>query len=492
MTTSKPAEDTSTNPTEGVSFRDPGGALRFVNGTPLRFVRESHAEDLRAFLASNTARQWHERGALVSSTELTPGDIADLSADTAFRTSFESESWAGVWQHERIFFPSSVEEWTPGMLYRAGSLTLELATDLLNDGYGLKDATPANVLYRGAQPVFVDLLSIEKRDTTDPLWLPYAQFVRMFLLPLLVNKHTKLPLRAAFSVGREGLEPEAARALLPLGARLHGSGLWHVTLPTLVGGSRAATTDAAPPKRSVPAEQAKFVLKRLFASLQRALDDVRPAAEQHSSWTGYVTDHHSPEYFDAKRALVASAVDLVQPRTVLDIGCNTGELALIAAAQGAEVVGIDNDAQVVERLFLRLATDRKKILPLVVDMAAPTPGRGWMNEESPAFLDRATGSFDLVLAMAVIHHLIATNGIPLAGVLKLFAQLTRDGVALEFVPPSDPLFRRLARGRDHLYTNLTRSSFERACEQHFDIMKSEPLPSGERIAYVLRKRNQAS
>jgi SAM-dependent methyltransferase len=182
----------------------------------------------------------------------------------------------------------------------------------------------------------------------------------------------------------------------------------------------------------------------------------------------------------------------VQPKTVLDIGCNTGELALIAAAKGAEVVGIDNDPQVVERLFRRLATDKKKILPLVVDMAAPTPGRGWLNEESPSFLDRASGSFDLVLAMAVIHHLIATNGIPLAGVLKLFAQLTRDGVALEFVPPSDPLFRRLARGRDHLYTGLTRSSFERACEQHFDIVKSEPLPSGERIAYVLRKRKHAS
>jgi hypothetical protein len=29
----------------------------------------------------------------------------------------------------------------------------------LREGFGLKDATPYNVLFRGAQPVFVDLLS---------------------------------------------------------------------------------------------------------------------------------------------------------------------------------------------------------------------------------------------------------------------------------------------------------------------------------------------
>jgi SAM-dependent methyltransferase len=471
-----------------VSFRDPGGALRFVNGTPLRFVRDSHASDLRAFLGSSTARQWHETGALVGTTELTESEIDALSTDANFRGTYASESWAGIWRHERIFFPSFAEEWTPGMLHRAGTLTLQLAADLLNDGYGLKDATPANILFRGAQPVFVDLLSIEKRDPMDPLWLPYAQFVRMFLLPLLVNKRTKLPLRAVLSVGREGLEPEAAHALLPLGARLLGAGLWHITLPMLVGGSSSILADGAPPKRSVPAGQAKFVLERLFSSLQRALDNVRPANDQHSSWTAYTTDHHSAEYFDAKRALVASAVEAIQPKTVLDIGCNTGELALIAAAKGADVVGIDSDPQVVERLFGRLAPDKLKILPLMVDMAAPTPARGWMNEESPSFLERAEGSFDLVLAMAVIHHLIATNGIPLARVLRLFALLTRDGVALEFVPPSDPLFRRLSRGRDHLYTGLTRSSFERACERHFEVLKAEPLPSGDRVAYLLRKR----
>ena len=486
MTSSTPPQDHSDS-FQGASFRDPGGALRFVGGTPVRFVRSSHTEQLRGFLDSETARAWRARGALVESTELKGAELDADTNDPGFTQALRAEAWGGIWRHERIFFPAPADEWSLGMLYRAGVMTLDFAVDLLKDGRGLKDATPANILFRGSQPVFVDLLSIEQRDPQDPLWLPYAQFIRTFVLPLLVSRATGLPLRAVFNVGREGIEPEVARDLVPLSKRMSGAGLWHVTMATMLSRSGAAATDRAPPKRSVPPKQAQYVLKRLFKGLRKSLDSVAPSGNPQSSWTGYVQDHHSPAYFDAKRAFVAAAVEEMQPKTVLDIGCNTGELSVIAAERGAQVVAIDNDPQVVERVFQRASRDALNVLPLVVDVASPTPGRGWMNRELPSFLDRATGAFDQVLAMAVIHHLLATNGIPLSDVIDLLARLTRDTVALEFVPPSDPLFRRLARGRDYLYADLTRASFEEACKRYFVIVRAEPLPSGERVAYVLRK-----
>ncbi len=472
---------------QGASFRDPGGALRFVGGIPLRFVRASHAADLRSFLDSPTVRTWSSRGAIVDSTELSEPDFEAYRQNQEFVEALGAETWGGIWRHDRVFFPSSAEEWSPGMLHRAGVLTLDLALDLLKDGRGLKDATPANVLFRGSQPVFVDLLSIEQRDPHDPLWLPYAQFFRTFVLPLLVTNATGLPLRTVFSIGREGVEPEVARDLVPMGKRLHGPGLWHVTVATLLSRSGSVAADGAPPKRSVPADQAQYVLRRMFKGLRKSLDAVGPSANPKSSWTGYVQDHHSPAYFDAKRQFVASAVSEMKPKTVLDIGCNTGELSIMAAANGARVVAIDNDYRVIERLFQRASRESLDVLPLVVDIASPTPSRGWMNRELPSFLDRAEGAFDQVLAMAVIHHLLATNGIRLPDIVDLLARLTRDTVALEFVPPGDPLFRRLARGRDSLYADLTRETFENACRRRFDILRSVPLPSGERVAYVLRK-----
>ena len=487
MTSSSPAQEYPDS-FQGASFRDPGGALRFVGGMPIRFVRSSHAKQLRGFLDSETARSWHARGALVESTELQAAELEPDQNDPDFTQALGAEPWGGIWRHERVFFPAPADEWSPGMLHRAGAITLELALDLLNDGRGLKDATPANVLFRGSQPVFVDLLSIEQRDPRDPLWLPYAQFIRTFVLPLLVTKATGLPLHAVFNVGREGIEPEVARDLVPLSKRLGGAGLWHVTVATMLSRSGAATaTPGAPPRRSVPPKQAQYVLKRLFKGLRKSLDSVAPSGDPRSSWTGYVQDHHSPAYFDAKRAFVAAAVQEMRPKTVLDIGCNTGELSVIAASLAAQVVAIDNDPNVVERVFQRASRDALNVLPLVVDIAAPTPGRGWMNRELPSFLDRATGAFDQVLAMAVIHHLLATNGIPLPDIMDLLARLTRNTVALEFVPPSDALFRRLMRGRDYLYGDLTRAVFEEACKRRFEIVRAEPLPSGERVAYLLRK-----
>ena len=41
------------------------------------------------------------------------------------------------------------------MLWEAGRLTLDLGRAVLAEDYGLKDATPLNILFRGSEPVFL-------------------------------------------------------------------------------------------------------------------------------------------------------------------------------------------------------------------------------------------------------------------------------------------------------------------------------------------------
>ena len=125
-----------------------------------------------------------------------------------------------MFEHERIAFQNFPYEWAPEMLYAAGSLTLDLAEEALAEGFGLKDATPSNVIFRGCQPVFVDLLSFEPRDPNDPVWLPYAQFVRTFLLPILASERLGLRLDQIFLTRRDGLEPEEVYRLCGFTQRL--------------------------------------------------------------------------------------------------------------------------------------------------------------------------------------------------------------------------------------------------------------------------------
>jgi hypothetical protein len=90
------------------------------------------------------------------------------------------------------------------------------------------------------------------------------------------------------------------------------------------------------------------------------------------------------------------------------------------------------------------------------------------------------------LFLAVVHHLLVTERVPLAEIVDLAAELARE-VVIEYVPPEDPMFRRLARGRDALHASLTRAAFEAACGRRFEVVASAALATG-RVLYHLRRR----
>ena len=132
------------------------------------------------------------------------------------------------------------------------------------------------------------------------------------------------------------------------------------------------------------------------------------------------------------------------------------------------------------------------ILPLVVDVSRPPPALGWRNRECASFLGRAAGTFDCVMLLAVIHHLLINERVPLDEILGLAAELTSEFLAIEFIAPEDEMFRELARGREDLHIELTQAAFEAACGEHFEIVRSLALPGTQRRLYWLRKKGVRS
>jgi hypothetical protein len=114
---------------------------------------------------------------------------------------------------------------------------------------------------------------------------------------------------------------------------------------------------------------------------------------------------------------------------------------------------------------------------------------GWNNEETPSFLARARDHFDAVFMLALVHHLVVTDQIPLSEVMALAARVTTRHLVIEYVPPEDPQFKRLARGRDPLYRQLTREYFEAAARQFFTIKGCAQVENQERWLYVMEKHD---
>jgi SAM-dependent methyltransferase len=469
------------------SFRDPDGICFAWEGSILRAVSSQALAEIEPFLSSATAGGLIARGQLVPTRRLSPPEFDRLAAGDDFQSVTRGRQVAAVFEHERVEFASYPYEWAPEMLHAAGMLTLDLAQSCLEEGYSLKDATPYNILFRGHLPVFIDLLSFERRNPCDPIWRPHAQFCRTFLLPLLAWKLWGIRPVDVFTSRRDGLEPAEAYQLCGFFRRLLPPFLTLVSLPTWLSG-KGARKSLYRDRLVSDSSKARFILDSLFNRLRRTLRSVRPCALRTTVWSDYMESHSYPEAgFRAKEDFLRSFLNEHKPARVLDVGANTGHFSSLAAKSGARVVAIDYDPACIGALWQRARSEALGILPLVVDLSRPSAANGWRNRECASFLNRAESTFDAVLMLAVLHHLLVTERVPLEEVLELAATMTTHWLVIEFVSPEDELFKTLARGRDQLHAGFTRPVFEAACLRLFRVARSEQIPGTNRWLYLLEK-----
>jgi len=150
------------------------------------------------------------------------------------------------------------------------------------------------------------------------------------------------------------------------------------------------------------------------------------------------------------------------------------------------VVAMDGDELAVDRLYQRLASDRNpKVLPLVVRLHDPSPGLGWRNRERREIADR--GAPDLVLALALAHHLVISNNVPVASVVGWLADLGGH-LVVEFVSKQDRMVQELLLDKIDNYDDWEQAAFEHELEARFEILERTPLESGTRFLYFARAR----
>jgi SAM-dependent methyltransferase len=449
------------------TFRDPAGSLVVEENRAVRTIRPEFRESVIEFLNSSFYRRAVERGDMISSDAEQDGEGLRLI-------------------HPRVRIVAYPWEWTASQWIAAADLTLRLCDEALSDGWILKDATPLNVLFVGARPVLVDVLSFDRRDPGSTVWLAYGQYVRTFLLPLLMRKMMRWPLELT-SFKRDGYEPTELYAAMGWTKRLSPAVLWPVTIPALLDRRKGA--DAAAQKRppARDADLALHTLKRLLAGLRKRTKAAAPKSES-SEWAEYTStiSHYTAEQSEQKRAWIREVFAELRPATALDVGANTGEFSAMAAESGAEVVALERDADAAERIAQRSAKKSLNIQTIHADLARPTPAVGWENRESSALLPRLEQQFEMVMMLAVIHHLLLLEQIPLRAILLLCHRLTARWLVVEWVPATDPMFISLMRGRDDLYGSLSESDLMHACDGLFRVEKRQALGNG-RILFLFER-----
>jgi hypothetical protein len=454
------------------SFRDPDSRIFTTDGRVLRLLSEQGLADWRELSSSGLLGE----ASVIGTREVEePGLTEGIHGGVA-----------GVLEHDRIPFVSYPYEWSFSMLRDAALLQLDLLRRSLDKGLILKDSTPYNIQFRGAEPVFIDVGSFEKQREGDP-WAGYRQFCMLFLYPLLLQAWKDVPFQPWLRGSLDGISPQELRNLLSLRDRFRRGAFTHVFMHARLESRYEERDD------DLKGELRKAGFKReLIVANVKGLERLigrlswEPAG---STWSDYTLDTtYSSEDAERKATFVREAVESEGPRLVWDLGCNEGVHARIAADTADYVVAMDADALVADRLYRALAgEEQKKILPLTVDVADPPPGLGWRGAERRPLADR--GRPDLTLCLALIHHVSIAGNVPVAEFLDWLQATTRSTV-IEFVSPEDPMARRLlARKRPNDHPDYRADWFERCLHERFDVVRSETLAGGQRTLHLARAKS---
>lgn len=461
-----------TAPRVASSFRDPSGFLYTRDGTLLRQVQPAYRAHYEHLKASGLYDALVRDRLLVAHEEV-PLDLA-ATAGAAF-----------VLRPERIPFVAFPYEWGFGQLRAAALLTLRVQAVALQHGMILKDASAYNVQFVGARPLFVDTLSFETRVEGDP-WVAYRQFCQHFLAPLALAARVDVRLRDLLRQHLDGVPLDLASALLPRATWLAPWAMMHIHLHARAIARHASTRGADRSARaSAAARVSRTGLEGLVAHLRGAVEGLRLATTG-TEWGDYEATHgYGAAEHEAKRALVARQLAAVRPALVFDLGANTGEYSRLAREAGARVVSLDGDPVAVERNYERLAAEGDdRILPLWMDLTNPSPSQGWAHREWPSF--EARGPADVVMALALIHHLAIGNNVPLPDVAAYLARLGRHAI-LEWVPKPDPQVQRLLASRRDIFDGYTEDGLLAAIAPHFTVLERAPIPGSGRVLFLLKR-----
>lgn len=450
------------------SFRDPSGFLFWRGGTLYRQVNPFYREDYDRLMESGLYDTLVGEGLLIPHEE--------VSVEPAEPGAYQ------IIRPEPIRFISYPYEWCFSQLKDAALLTLRLQKEALEKDLSLKDASAYNVQFQGGQPVFIDTLSFEEYQEGKP-WIAYSQFCQHFLAPLALMSYTDVRLGRLFRTHLDGVPLDLASTLLPAGTYLRFSLLTHIHFHSK-GQERYA--DVSDSDEITRREVGRTQLLGIIDNLESAIEGLSWEPEG-TEWANYYEDtNYSPDAFDEKEAFVAESVRAAEPKTVWDLGANTGRFSRIAAEEGAYTLAFDVDPSAVEKGYRACREGKmENVLPLVLDLANPSPGIGWANDERESLSER--GPVDMAFALALVHHLAISNNVPLPKLASFLSEICRT-LVIEFVPKEDSQIQRLLVTREDIFDNYTQEHFEEAFRGYFAFEDVKEIRDSKRTLYRMSWR----
>ena len=212
----------------------------------------------------------------------------------------------------------------------------------------------------------------------------------LFLYPLLLQSYKDVPFQPWLRGSIDGITPSEARPLFTFRDRFRRGVLSNVVLHARME-RKYEDAEGGEVKEQAKAKNKPQRTKALVQAMRSTVSKLSWKAGD-TAWTNYRAENtYSDADAERKAAFVREAAASVKPALTWDIGCNDGAYSRIAAESSDYVVAFDYDHATVDALYRSLRTDGEtRILPLVANLADPSPGLGWRGLERRTLEDRGT------------------------------------------------------------------------------------------------------
>ena len=443
----------------------------YGSGSVYRGLSEQAFENWENLTSKTFFKEYTQKGLVIATEKI---DLKNENLTPAF-----ADHWFAFLKHQPIPFISYPYEWSFGMLKDAALLQLDLLAASLEEDMILKDSTPYNIQWNGSSPTFIDIPSFEKLQPGEP-WVGYRQFCEMYLFPLMLTAYKNISHIPFLRGNLEGIPLDQMNNLLSIRDYLRPGVLFHVYLHSKAQNKYSNTkVDIKSDLRESGFHKTLIEanVKRL-KNLVQGLDwKILKTEWSHYSCFRTYTDNE----LAVKKDFVHKASATQRWKLAWDLGCNTGEFTQIISDHCDYVVGMDVDPLAIEFFYQNLKKKGvKTILPLISNVADPSPGLGWMNTERKILRDR--GKPDLILCLALIHHVVLSANIPLRSFIQWLASLG-GAVIIEYVTKDDPMVKVLLQNKEDNFSDYNQDHFENSLKTFFDIKTSQSLESDTRIIY---------
>ena len=464
----------SSRPDSG-SFRDREGRIYLHSGRVFRGLSETALRNFHTLEGSKFYRRLADSGDIVGSRELPEGENP--------LPEYVRAQWSGFVEHDRVPVVSYPYEWTFSMLRDAAALQLKLLESALREDFTLKDATPYNIQFVNNRPVFIDIPSFEPLKPGEP-WTGHRQFCEMFLFPLMLQAYKGVHFQPFMRASIDGVGVQMADGLFNKRDLLRKGVLGNVWLQAKL--ERRYSGSSQDMRSNLKA--AGFNKELILANVRklRKLVGRLEWAHAESEWGDYASFHnYSDADHEKKESFITNCVATAKPKTVWDIGCNTWQFSRVAAKHCRQVVATDIDHLAVERLYSDPDMPGN-ILPLVQNVADPSPNWGWRNLERRDLQHRSQPG--MVLCLALIHHVVISANIPLAEFVGWLASLTPE-LVIEYVGREDDKVQTLLRNKEDQYWDYSREFLEKQLGRYFDTRNQVALSEGRRQLYWCSRKD---